>query len=112
MKKRKIIGSQERPRLSVYRSLTNIYAQVIDDRTGRTLASASSLTLAGPPAGRAGKGKKKLSKTEQAKAVGMNVAAAAKTAGVEKVVFDRGRFLYRGRIRILADSAREGGLKF
>jgi large subunit ribosomal protein L18 len=105
MKKRKIIGSQERPRLSVYRSLTNIYAQVIDDRTGRTLASASSLTLAG-------KGKKKLSKTEQAKAVGMNVAAAAKTAGVEKVVFDRGRFLYRGRIRILADSAREGGLKF
>jgi len=105
MKKRKIIGSQERPRLSVYRSLTNIYAQVIDDRTGRTLASASSLTLAG-------KGKKKLSKTEQAKAVGMNVAAAAKTAGVEKVVFDRGRFLYRGRIKLLADSAREGGLKF
>jgi large subunit ribosomal protein L18 len=105
MKKRKIIGSQERPRLSVYRSLTNIYAQVIDDKTGRTLASASSLTLAG-------KGKKKLSKTEQAKAVGMNVAAAAKTAGVEKVVFDRGRFLYRGRIKLLADSAREGGLKF
>jgi large subunit ribosomal protein L18 len=105
MKKRKIIGSQERPRLSVYRSLTNIYAQVIDDKTGRTLASASSLTLAG-------KGKKKLSKTEQAKAVGMNVAAAAKTAGIEKVVFDRGRFLYRGRIKLLADSAREGGLKF
>ncbi len=105
MKKRKIIGSQERPRLSVYRSLTNIYAQVIDDKTGRTLASASSLTLAG-------KGKKKLSKTEQAKAVGMNVAAAAKTAGVEKVVFDRGRFLYRGRIKLLADSAREGGLQF
>lgn len=105
MKKRKIIGSQERPRLSVYRSLTNIYAQVIDDRTGRTLASASSLTLTG-------KGKKKLNKTEQAKVVGMNVAAAAKTAGVEKVVFDRGRFLYRGRIKLLADSAREGGLKF
>ena len=105
MIKRKVIGNQERPRLSVYRSLAHIYAQVIDDLKGKTLAAASSLTLAG-------KGKKKLSKTEQAKAVGMNVAAAAKTAGIEKVVFDRGRFLYRGRIKLLADSAREGGLKF
>jgi len=105
MKKRKVIGNQERPRLSVYRSLAHIYAQVIDDLKGKTLAAASSLTLAG-------KGKKKLSKTEQAKAVGLAVAAAARAAGVEKVVFDRGRFLYRGRIKLLADSAREGGLKF
>lgn len=105
MKRRKVIGNKERPRLSVYRSLANIYAQVIDDQLGRTLAAASSLTLTG-------KGKKKLSKTEQAKEVGRLVAAAAKAAGVEKVVFDRGRFLYRGRIKLLADSAREGGLKF
>lgn len=99
------MGTSERPRLSVYRSLTNIYAQVIDDLKGRTLAAASSLTLTG-------KGKKKLSKTEQAKAVGLAVATAAQAAGVDKVVFDRGCFGFRGRIKILADSAREGGLKF
>ena len=104
-KKRKVNGTTERPRLSVYRSLAHIYAQVIDDGQARTLAAASSLTLSG-------KGKNKLSKTEQAKAVGLAVAAAAKQAGVEKVVFDCGRFLYRGRIKLLADSAREGGLKF
>lgn len=105
MKRRKVIGNRERPRLSVYRSLSNIYAQVIDDQQGRTLAAASSLSLAG-------QGKKKLSKIEQAKEVGRLVAEAARAAGIDKVVFDRGRFLYRGRVKLLADSAREGGLKF
>ncbi|MEO7118471.1 MAG: 50S ribosomal protein L18 [Candidatus Limnocylindrales bacterium] len=97
-------GTTARPRLAVFRSLNQIYAQVIDDTAGRTLASASSLE----PALR----KKKGTKSEQAKRVGTLIADRAKTAGVSKVVFDRAGFRYHGRVRALADSAREAGLDF
>ena len=95
-------GTTERPRLSVFRSNRAIWAQVIDDGTGRTLASASTkqLTESG------------LSKTDQAAKVGQMVAERAKAAGVDKVVFDRGPYLYHGRVKALADGAREGGLDF
>ena len=92
----KISGTAERPRLNVFRSNTNIYAQVIDDIAGVTLASASSLKENG-------------TKTEQAKAVG---TAAAVAAGVSEVIFDRGGYLYHGRVQALAEAARENGLKF
>jgi large subunit ribosomal protein L18 len=95
-------GTAERPRLSVFRSNRAIWAQVIDDRSGRTLASAGSLQLES----------KELSKTEAASKVGQLVAERAKSAGVERVVFDRGRYLYHGRVKALADGAREGGLDF
>lgn len=95
----KISGTSETPRLNVFRSNTNIYAQVIDDVTGTTLASASSLKLTG-------------TKTEQAAEVGKLVAEAAKAKGVEEVVFDRGGYLYHGRVAALATAAREAGLKF
>jgi large subunit ribosomal protein L18 len=97
-------GSPERPRLAVFRSLNHIYAQVIDDTSGRTLAAASTLE-------RELRGAKQ-SKTEEAKAVGRLVAERAKTAGVERVVFDRAGFRYHGRIRSLAEAAREAGLDF
>ena len=97
-------GSTSRPRLAVFRSLNQIYAQVIDDTTGRTLASASSLEKDL----RNGSG----SKTERARAVGALVAERAKSAGVERVVFDRAGFRYHGRIRALAEGAREAGLEF
>jgi large subunit ribosomal protein L18 len=101
--RRKIFGTAERPRLVVYRSNRGIEAQLIDDLEGRTVASASHLGL----------GKKFMgSKTEQAAEVGKLVAAAAKEAGVESVVFDRGGYLYHGRVKALADGAREGGLRF
>jgi large subunit ribosomal protein L18 len=100
MKKRKIIGTAERPRISVYRSLSHIYTQVIDDSIGKTLLSVSSIKLG------------KIKKTEQAKKVGDILAKAALEKGIEKVVFDRGRFKYHGRIKVLAESARSGGLKF
>jgi large subunit ribosomal protein L18 len=93
-------GTAERPRLSVFRSNKQIYAQVINDITGKTLASASSLGL------------EKMPKIEQAKKVGALVAEKAKAAGVEKVVFDRNGYLYHGRVQALADAAREGGLNF
>ncbi len=93
-------GTAERPRLSVFRSNKQIYAQVINDLTGKTVASASSLGL------------DKMPKIDQAKKVGELVAEKAKTAGVETVVFDRNGYLYHGRIQALADAAREGGLKF
>ena len=93
-----------RPRLAVFRSLNQIYAQVIDDTTGRTLASASSLEKDL----RNGSG----SKTERARAVGALVAERARSAGVERVVFDRAGFRYHGRVRALADAAREAGLDF
>ncbi len=89
------------PRLSVFRSNTHIYAQVIDDRTGRTLASASSLET-----------KLKGKKSGVAKEIGKLVAERAKKAGVTAVVFDRGGYRYHGRVKSLADGAREGGLKF
>jgi len=97
----KITGTAERPRLTVFRSNTQIYAQVIDDVKGVTLASASSLG-----------NKDKVTKTEQAAAVGKLLAKAALEAGVNEVVFDRNGYLYHGRVKQLADAAREGGLKF
>jgi large subunit ribosomal protein L18 len=98
----KISGSPQRPRLSVFRSNKGIYAQVIDDINGKTLAAASSKDLKdfkGP-------------KAEQATKVGSLLAERAKSAGVETVVFDRGGYLYHGRVKFLADGARNGGLVF
>ena len=99
----KIRGTAERPRLLVFRSNRGIFAQLIDDDAGRTVASASWLTLP-----KSFKG----DKTEQAAEVGKALAEAAKKAGVEDAVFDRGGYLYHGRVKALADGAREGGLKF
>jgi large subunit ribosomal protein L18 len=98
----RVIGTSERPRLNVFRSLNHIYAQVIDDVRGHTMVAASTLDqdVAEAP------------KIEQAKAVGKLVAERARAAGVNKVVFDRGGYLYHGRIKSLADGAREGGLDF
>jgi large subunit ribosomal protein L18 len=97
-------GSAKRPRLVVFRSLNQIYAQVIDDAAGKTLASASSLESGL----RASKG----TKTEHAKQVGKLLAERARAAGVKQVVFDRAGFRYHGRVRALADAAREAGLDF
>ena len=103
----RIIGTAERPRLSVHRSLAHMYAQLIDDRTGRTLASASDLEVkAGAPAA------DKKSKGERATAVGKAIAERAKAAGIAEVVFDRGGYRYHGRIKAMADAARGSGLKF
>jgi len=104
--RKRISGTPERPRLNVFRSLKDIYAQVIDDESGRTLASASSIDkeLRAKAEGQ--------TKTEQAKLVGKAVAERAKEKGVDFVVFDRGGYRYIGRVKALADSAREGGLKF
>ena len=97
----KISGTAEYPRLSVYRSNKQIYAQVIDDISGKTLASASSLKM-----------DEKLSKKEIAAKVGEIIAKNAREAGIEKVAFDRNGYLYHGRVKELADAARKGGLKF
>jgi large subunit ribosomal protein L18 len=99
----KIVGSAERPRLVVFRSNRGIEAQLVDDLEGKTLAAASWLHL---------KKSFKGSKSEQAAEVGKLLAANAKKANVETVVFDRGGYLYHGRVKALADAAREGGLKF
>ena len=99
----KVAGTAERPRLVVFRSNRGIEAQLVDDLEGKTLAAASWLQL---------KKGFKGSKTEQAAEVGKLLAAAAKKAGVESVVFDRGGYLYHGRVKALADGAREGGLIF
>jgi large subunit ribosomal protein L18 len=101
----RIEGSPARPRLAVFRSLSHIYAQVIDDDAGHTLASASTLepSLRADLSG---------NKTEQARQIGKVVAERARSRGIETVVFDRGGFLYHGRIAALADAAREAGLKF
>ena len=104
--RKNISGSPEKPRLSVYRSLVEIYAQVIDDEAGRTLASASTVDQ------ELREKTKSLTKTEQAKLVGKLVAERAKDAGINEVVFDRGGFRYIGRVKALADAAREAGLKF
>ena len=98
--RKKIVGTAERPRLSVFRSNKQIYAQVINDKAGVTLAAASSL------------GFEKMNKTEQAKKVGLLVAERAKAAGIEAVVFDSNGYLYHGRVQSLADGAREGELNF
>jgi large subunit ribosomal protein L18 len=102
----KLSGSAERPRLNVFRSEANIYAQVIDDVAGHTLASASTID------GDVAKQIEGKTKTEAAKIVGMVVAERAKAAGVTHVVFDRGGYRYFGRVSALAEGAREGGLEF
>ena len=99
--RRKVSGTAERPRLSVFRSNVGIYAQLIDDLSGQTVAAASSKEI-----------KTAGTKTEVAKQVGMLVAGKAKAKGIASVVFDRGGFLYHGRIKSLAEGAREGGLTF
>ena len=102
----KISGTAQRPRLCVFRSLSNIYAQVIDDTTGTTLASAS--TLDSDIKAKAAYG----GNIEAAKAVGTLVAERATGKGIETVVFDRGGYIYHGRVKALAEAAREAGLKF
>lgn len=97
----KVSGTAERPRLTVFRSNKQIYAQVIDDTTGKTIAAASSLKM-----------EDKAPKKEIAAKVGQEIAKAAQGAGVQTVVFDRNGYLYHGRIKELADAARNGGLKF
>lgn len=102
--RKNISGTSERPRLNVFRSLNNIYAQVIDDMSGNTIVSASSLELKGKVQSTGNK--------EAAKEVGKLVAERAKEKGIEAVVFDRGGYIYHGRIKELAEGARENGLKF
>jgi large subunit ribosomal protein L18 len=99
----KVSGTAERPRLAVFRSNKGVSAQLVDDLTGKTLASATWLPL---------KDSFKGTKTEQAAEVGKRLAAAAKEAGIETCVFDRAGYLYHGRVKALAEGAREGGLKF
>lgn len=99
----KISGSSELPRLSVYKSNKEIYAQLIDDKNGKTLVSASSREKGVDAKG---------TKTEVSTAVGKAIAAKAIAAGIESIVFDRNGFVYHGRVKALADGAREGGLKF
>ena len=101
----KLSGSTARPRLSVFRSLQHIYAQVIDDSTGTTLVAASS----NEPDTR---GSVSGSKTERARGVGRTIAERAKEKGINTVVFDRGGYMYHGRVKALADAAREAGLEF
>lgn len=101
-----ISGTPVRPRLSVFRSLSEIYAQVIDDEAGITLASASSIDV------ELRAKMKDLEKMEQARLVGKTIAERAKEAGIDSIVFDRGGFRYTGRVKALADAAREGGLQF
>ncbi len=100
----RLSGSPERPRLAVFRSINYIYAQVIDDSSGKTLVAASSLEKELKAA--------KQKKTDEAKSVGRLIAERAKSAGIERVVFDRAGFRYHGRIKSLADAAREAGLEF
>ncbi len=105
----RIQGTPERPRLNIYRSVGHIYAQVIDDSKGVTVVSASSLEL-----GKAADGKTHVSggNIAAAKQVGKSIADRAKQSGIRKVVFDRGGYLYHGRVKALAEAAREAGLEF
>ncbi|MBL8152832.1 MAG: 50S ribosomal protein L18 [Anaerolineae bacterium] len=102
----RVTGTGQRPRLNVFRSLSNIYAQVIDDVTGKTLVSASTIDR---EIAKQVEGKKK---SEAAKIVGQALAQRAKAAGITTVVFDRGGYQYHGRVAALAEGAREGGLEF
>ena len=102
--RKKINGTAERPRLSVYRSLKNIFVQIIDDTTGRTLVSASTIEKDGKI--------EKGSNVEAAKKVGEAIAKKALEKGIEAVVFDRSGYVYTGRVKAVADAAREAGLKF
>jgi large subunit ribosomal protein L18 len=97
--RRKVVGTPERPRLAVYRSNRHIYAQLVDDQAARTLAAASDLDASGG------------GKTDRARKVGAAIARRAKDIGVEHAVFDRGGRLYHGRVKALAEAAREGGLE-
>lgn len=99
-KKRKIIGTSERPRLSVFRSLNNMYAQVIDDSKGQTLVEISTIKIA------------KGGNISSAKEVGVQIAKKAVASGIKSVVFDRGKYRFHGRVKALAEAAREGGLLF
>lgn len=104
--RRKVLGTPERPRLSIYKSLSNMYAQIIDDTTGSTLVSASTLD-------KDLKGKVEYTgNKEAAKLVGAMVAKRALDKGIDKVVFDRGGYIYHGRVKELAEGAREAGLQF
>lgn len=100
--RRHLSGTSSRPRLNVFRSNTHIYAQVIDDSQGRTLVAANSLQIETDD----------LNKTETARRVGSLVASRAQEAGITSVVFDRGGYVYHGRVKALADAARKGGLAF
>jgi large subunit ribosomal protein L18 len=102
--RKKISGTSAKPRLSVFRSNSEIYAQLIDDVTGNTLASASSKDKSIAT--------QKVNKSEQSKLVGSAIAAKATNLGLSEVVFDRGGYLYHGRVKAVAEGAREGGLKF
>ncbi|RPI91114.1 MAG: 50S ribosomal protein L18 [Chloroflexi bacterium] len=104
--RKKLAGTAERPRLNVYKSLSAIYAQVIDDQAGRTLLSASTVDR------ELREKVKGLKKSEQAKLVGQILAERAKSKGIQAVVFDRGGYRYIGRVKAFADGAREGGLQF
>lgn len=104
--RQKVRGVPQRPRLNVFRSLRHIYAQVIDDTTGSTLAAVSTLSLAAADKSNVG------AKTELAQKVGSAIAQQAREAGVTRVVFDRGGYKYHGRVKALAEAARKGGLEF
>lgn len=99
----KIIGTAKKPRLNIFRSLTHTYAQIINDLSGKTLFSASDLGL---------KGKSKATKAEKAKEVGKLIASKALAKGIKQVVFDRAGYKYHGRVKAIADGAREAGLEF
>lgn len=101
--RKKVFGTGERPRLSVFRSAKHMYAQIIDDTTGQTVVSTSTTTKGFGIDG---------DKTAEAKAIGVAIAQAARERGIEKVVFDRNGYIYHGRVKALADGAREGGLNF
>lgn len=101
--RRKVSGTAERPRLTIFRSNKAIYVQVINDENGHTLASASSVAIDAD---------KKTANIEAAKAVGQKIAENAKAKGIQQVVFDRNGYLYHGKVKALADSAREAGLEF
>jgi large subunit ribosomal protein L18 len=101
--RRKVAGTEQRPRLAIFRSVNHIYAQLIDDEKGNTIASAGSIEK-----DLGGKG----GNVEGAKLIGQKVAERAKEKGITKVVFDRGGYLYHGRVKALADAAREAGLEF
>ncbi len=103
--RKKLEGTADRPRLAVFRSNTQVYVQLIDDTAGKTLVSASSREKSVAT-------KDKIKKTEQAAMVGKLIAEKCKEKGIENVVFDRGGYKYHGRVKSLADAAREGGLKF
>ena len=103
--RKKVVGTPDRPRLRVFKSANHIYAQVIDDSKGHTLAAMSSLH-------KEIQGEDLKGKCNRAKKVGLLLAEKAKTAGIESVVFDRGGYIYHGRVRALSEGAREGGLKF